>query len=231
MDNVLIIIPTYNEKNNIVRLINNLLELEVNILIVDDNSPDNTAKEVNKIFKDFKKVHLLIRQKKLGLGSAYRDGFKWGLENNFDYLLEMDADFSHRINDLKKLISEKNNADLIIGSRYIRYGKILGWSRRRRLLSVYANKFASYITNSKVKDMTSGFRVYSRKALEKIDFSNTENNGYAFQIEMTVLTINENLDIKEVPITFVEREKGKSKMSYKIVLEALKYLLLFKLKN
>ena len=114
MDNVLIIIPTYNEKNNIVRLINNLLELEVNILIVDDNSPDNTAKEVNKNFKDFKKVHLLIRQKKLGLGSAYRDGFKWGLENNFDYLLEMDADFSHRINDLKKLISEKNNADLII---------------------------------------------------------------------------------------------------------------------
>ena len=126
MDNVLIIIPTYNEKNNIVRLINNLLELEVNVLIVDDNSPDNTAKEVNKIFKDFKKVHLLIRQKKLGLGSAYRDGFKWGLENNFDYLLEMDADFSHRINDLKKLISEKNNADLIIGSRYIRYGKIFG---------------------------------------------------------------------------------------------------------
>ncbi len=231
MNKVLIVIPTYNEKNNINKLISEILALNVEVLIVDDNSPDGTAEEVATKFINNKNVHILNRPKKLGLGSAYRDGFKWGLDNNFNYLIEMDADFSHRVIDLKRLILEKNNAGLIIGSRYIEEGKILGWSIRRKFLSIFANKVASIITKSNVKDMTSGFRVYSKNVLEKIDFLNTKNNGYAFQIEMTVFTMNENINIKEVPITFVEREIGSSKMNYKIVIEALKYLLTFKKKN
>ena len=156
MDNVLIILPTYNEIKNIVRLINKLLELKVNLLIVDDNSPDETYFEVEKYFGSNKKVNILKRESKQGLGSAYRDGFKWGLNNNYEYFVEMDADFSHRVEDLKVLLTEKTDKNIVIGSRYINQGKIIGWSRRRRLLSKYANKFASIVTRSEISDMTSG---------------------------------------------------------------------------
>lgn len=231
MDNVLIVIPTYNEKNNIVRLINDLLEIKVYVLIVDDNSPDKTYDEIEKYFGNNEKVNILIREKKLGLGSAYRDGFKWGLDNGFEYLVEMDADFSHQVSDLKSLLSEINLKKIVLGSRYINEGAVIGWSRRRALLSKYANKFSSFMTKSKINDMTSGFRIYSKYALEKIDYQNTVSNGYAFQIEMTVQAIKNNIAITEVPITFVEREFGKSKMNYRIIIEALMYLLNYRFKN
>ena len=231
MNNVLVIIPTYNEKNNVVKLIDELLEIKVNVLIVDDNSPDKTYDVVEKYFGNNGKVNILIREKKLGLGSAYRDGFKWGLDNGFEYLVEMDADFSHQISDLKTLLLEKNEKKIILGSRYISQGKVLGWSKRRSLLSKYANKFSSFITKSKISDMTSGFRIYSKHSLEKIKYQNTKNNGYAFQIEMTVLAINNGVKIIEIPITFIERESGKSKMNFRIIIEALKYLFLYRFKK
>mgnify|MGYP001429131809 FL=1 len=231
MNNVLVIIPTYNEKNNVVKLIDELLEIKVNVLIVDDNSPDKTYDVVEKYFGNNGKVNILIREKKLGLGSAYRDGFKWGLDNGFEYLVEMDADFSHQISDLKALLLEKNEKKIILGSRYISQGKVLGWSKRRSLLSKYANKFSSFITKSKISDMTSGFRIYSKHSLEKIKYQNTKNNGYAFQIEMTVLAINNGVKIIEIPITFIERESGKSKMNFRIIIEALKYLFLYRFKK
>ena len=231
MHNILVVIPTYNEKNNITELINKLLIVGVSVLVVDDNSPDGTAAEVQKNFKNYKNVHLLNREKKLGLGSAYRDGFKWGLLNGFQYLIEMDADFSHQIKDLTNLLKKKHRKKIVIGSRYVKGGKIIGWSKRRSLLSYFANRFAKFITKSNINDLTSGFRIYSNHALSTIDFSNTQNNGYAFQIEMSILATQKNLEIIEVPITFIEREIGKSKMNYKIILEALKYLFLFKFVN
>jgi len=231
MDKLLVVIPTYNEKENIVKLISEILKLKLSILIVDDNSPDQTADTVNNFFKNNKNVNVLKRKQKLGLGSAYRDGFNWGIKNNFNYLVEMDADFSHQVNDLKKMIENKAENRLVIGSRYIPDGEIVGWSKRRELLSKFANKFVKFLTSSKVNDSTSGFRIYSKQVLEKIDYSKTTSNGYSFQIEMTLIAVDKGVDVIEVPITFLEREIGKSKMNYKIILEALKYLIVLKFKK
>ena len=231
MDKLLVVIPTYNEKENIVKLIPEILKLNLCVLIVDDNSPDKTADTVNNFFKNNKNVNVLKRKQKLGLGSAYRDGFNWGIKNNFNYLVEMDADFSHQVNDLKKMIENKSENRLVIGSRYIPGGEIVGWSKRRELLSKFANKFVKFLTSSKVNDSTSGFRIYSKQVLEKIDYSKTTSNGYSFQIEMTLIAVDKGIDVIEVPITFLEREIGKSKMNYKIILEALKYLLFLKFKK
>jgi len=231
MDKLLVVIPTYNEKENIVKLISEILKLKLSILIVDDNSPDQTADTVNNFFKNNKNVNVLKRKQKLGLGSAYRDGFNWGIKNNFNYLVEMDADFSHQVNDLKKMIENKSENRLVIGSRYIPGGEIVGWSKRRELLSKFANKFVKFLTSSKVNDSTSGFRIYSKQVLEKIDYSKTTSNGYSFQIEMTLIAVDKGVDVIEVPITFLERAIGKSKMNYKIILEALKYLIVLKFKK
>ena len=231
MDKLLVVIPTYNEKENIVKLIPEILKLNLCVLIVDDNSPDKTADTVNNFFKNNKNVNVLKRKQKLGLGSAYRDGFNWGIKNNFNYLVEMDADFSHQVNDLKKMIENKSENRLVIGSRYIPGGEIVGWSKRRELLSKFANKFVKFLTSSKVNDSTSGFRIYSKQVLEKIDYSKTTSNGYSFQIEMTLIAVDKGIDVIEVPITFLEREIGKSKMNYKIILEALKYLIVLKFKK
>ncbi len=231
MDKLLVVIPTYNEKENIVKLITEILKLDLCVLIVDDNSPDQTADTVNNFFKNNKNVNVLKRKQKLGLGSAYRDGFNWGIKNDFNYLVEMDADFSHQVNDLKKMIENKSENRLVIGSRYIPDGEIVGWSKRRELLSKFANKFVKFLTSSKVNDSTSGFRIYSKQVLEKIDYSKTTSNGYSFQIEMTLIAVDKGVDVIEVPITFLEREIGKSKMNYKIILEALKYLLFLKFKK
>ena len=190
-----------------------------------------TADTVNNFFKNNKNVNVLKRKQKLGLGSAYRDGFNWGIKNDFNYLVEMDADFSHQVNDLKKMIENKSENRLVIGSRYIPDGEIVGWSKRRELLSKFANKFVKFLTSSKVNDSTSGFRIYSKQVLEKIDYSKTTSNGYSFQIEMTLIAVDKGVDVIEVPITFLEREIGKSKMNYKIILEALKYLLFLKFKK
>lgn len=224
----LVVIPTYNEAENILLLLSEVLLLDVDVLVVDDNSPDGTQKLILEHDLFGKRVFILQRETKLGLGSAYREGFQWGIENKYNNMIQMDADFSHQVSDLKKLIDEKKDSDVVIGSRYVKSGKIEGWSNNRYLLSLFANKYSRFLTFSKIHDMTSGFRIYTLNALNEIDFKSTKSNGYAFQIEMTVLSLIANLNIVEIPITFNERREGNSKMSLGIVIEAFpKVILLF----
>ena len=232
-NNIVVIIPTYNESTNISTLLDKLsMAHEVfDILIVDDNSPDGTSKIVENYVRNLKTIHLLKRDQKLGLGSAYRDGFKWALKKKYQHFVEMDGDFSHTFDDLMHMLTFKDKYDLIIGSRYIEGGKTEGWSRSRKLLSVVANFVAKLILGIKVNDMTSGFRIYSRDCLEDINYYDTKSNGYAFQIEMTLLACMNKKLIKEVPITFYERDLGESKMSKDIVLEAVKFLIFTKFKK
>ena len=221
----LVIIPTYNEIDNIPEFVSEISTFDVSVLFVDDNSPDGTGELISKITKSNVKVNLLKRPSKQGLGSAYRDGFSWGLEKGYEYFIEMDADFSHSFIDLKKIIEASSNFDLIIGSRYIKGGGSEGWDLKRKLLSKTANTFSRIFLISRVKDMTSGFRCYSKKSLNEINYQQTESDGYAFQIEMTLRCVVKRLSIKEVPITFNERRVGKSKMSNKIIVEALIFLI------
>ena len=223
-DSHLVIIPTYNEIDNIEEFIIQISNFDVSVLIVDDNSPDGTGKVVEDITKINKKINLMKRNEKLGLGSAYRDGFKWGLDKGYSYLLEMDADFSHRFEDLVKILEASSSADMIIGSRYIEEGGSIGWDTRRKMLSSFANKLSKFLLKTKINDMTSGFRCYSNKALFEISYATTKSDGYAFQVEMSARAVQKQLSIKEVPIIFNERRLGNSKMSKKIVYEALMYL-------
>ena len=223
-DSHLVIIPTYNEIDNIEEFIIQISNFDVSVLIVDDNSPDGTGKVVEDISKINKKINLMKRNEKLGLGSAYRDGFKWGLDKGYSYLLEMDADFSHRFEDLVKILEASFSADMIIGSRYIEEGGSIGWDTRRKMLSSFANKLSKFLLKTKINDMTSGFRCYSNKALTEISYATTKSDGYAFQIEMSARAVQKQLSIKEVPIIFNERRLGNSKMSKKIVYEAFLYL-------
>lgn len=223
-DSHLVIIPTYNEIDNIEEFINQISKLDVSVLIVDDNSPDGTGKVVEDISKLNNKINLIKRHKKLGLGSAYRDGFKWGLEKGYSYLLEMDADFSHSFEDLVKILEVSSSVDMVIGSRYIEEGGSIGWDTRRKMLSSFANNFSKFLLKTNINDMTSGFRCYSNKALSEISYETTKSDGYAFQVEMSVRAVQKQLSIKEVPIIFNERRLGNSKMSKKIVYEAFLYL-------
>jgi len=228
LEKLIVIIPTYNESENIEKLIRDLKEFDFHILIIDDNSPDNTSKIVTNLKKEFSNLHLINRESKLGLGSAYRQGFKTAIDMGYKRLVEMDADFSHQISDLNKMITKINNADVIIGSRYIEDGKIKGWNTKRRLLSKSANLFIRFLFNYKIKDSTSGFRIYSLESLKQINYQNTMSDGYSFQIEMTYRSYLKNLEIVEVPITFYERREGESKMTGTIISEAI--LSLFRLK-
>ena len=221
----LVVIPTYNEIDNIEDFVNQIIKINVDILIVDDNSPDGTGDLVEKLSENLSQVNLLKRSGKLGLGSAYRDGFKWGLDEGYKYLIEMDADFSHSFSDLKNILQNSKNFDVVIGSRYIPGGGSNGWDFKRKLLSSYANKLSKVLLRSKINDMTSGFRSYSSEALNEINFFSTKSDGYSFQIEMTIRSIEKKLSIKEVPIIFTERSLGNSKMSKKIVYEAILFLL------
>ncbi len=222
--NVLVITPTYNEAKNIEKFIENIQKLNLDLLIIDDNSPDGTADIVKKFSSNFNSINLIVRDKKLGLGSAYRKGFKWAEENNYKYVVEMDADFSHQFSDLQNLLYQRRPNRLVIGSRYIPGGKTEGWSLYRKALSKYANLFSRILKQTDIKDMTSGFRVYSINALENSNYSQSKSDGYAFQIEMALKCINSGVEVIEVPITFVERELGTSKMNYQIIIEAIKYL-------
>ena len=223
-DSHLVVIPTYNEIDNIEEFIIQISNFDVSVLIVDDNSPDGTGKVVEDITKINKKINLMKRNEKLGLGSAYRDGFKWGLDKGYSYLLEMDADFSHRFEDLVKILEASSSADMIIGSRYVEEGGSIGWDTRRKMLSSFANKLSKFLLKTKINDMTSGFRCYSNKALLEISYATTKSDGYAFQVEMSARAVQKQLSIKEVPIIFNERRLGNSKMSKKIVYEAFLYL-------
>tara|TARA_B100001996_G_scaffold287963_1_gene228207 strand:+ start:61 stop:759 length:699 start_codon:yes stop_codon:yes gene_type:complete len=219
------VIPTYNEIENIETFLNEISKLNISVLVVDDNSPDKTGDLVSNLSKTSNKINLLRRSEKLGLGSAYRDGFKWGIENNFLHIIEMDADFSHRFEDLESMLSVSTDNDVVIGSRYISGGGSLGWDRKRKILSKSANFISRLILKTKTKDMTSGFRCYSASSLSKIKYQNTKSDGYSFQIEMTMRSEVLKLKIREVPIIFNERRLGKSKMSKKIIYEALFFLL------
>ena len=221
----LVVIPTYNEIDNIEDFVNQIIKINVDILIVDDNSPDGTGDLVQKLSENLSQVNLLKRSGKLGLGSAYRDGFKWGLNEGYKYLIEMDADFSHSFSDLNNILQNSKNFDVVIGSRYIPGGGSNGWDFKRKLLSSYANKLSKVLLRSKINDMTSGFRSYSSEALNEINYFSTKSDGYSFQIEMTIRSIEKKLSIKEVPIIFTERSLGNSKMSKKIVFEAFLFLL------
>jgi len=220
---VLVIMPTYNESGNIEKSVDLLYKYnpDVNLLIVDDNSPDGTGKIADNLAKKNKQIHVLHRQGKGGLGAAYLAGFDWGFENKFDYLVEMDADGSHRAEDLPKLLELAPNNDLVIGSRYITGGKTVNWPFYRQWLSRGGNIYARIMLGGKLNDMTAGYRVFRSAFLKKLDLAGINARGYSFQIEMAYRTLQAKGRAAEVPITFVEREVGTSKMSSAIVLEAL----------
>jgi len=228
LEKILVVIPTYNESENIEKLIQELKSLEHHIMIVDDNSPDGTSEIVENLKEKNNNLYLIKRESKLGLGSAYRDGFKAAMNMGYEFFVEMDADFSHQTMDLVEMIKNIDKADVIIGSRYIEGGGIKGWNYKRRLLSKLANLFTQILFGYHIKDSTSGFRIYNRESLEKINFQKTKSDGYSFQIEMTYRANKKNLKILEIPITFYERREGESKMTGQIINEAI--ISLFKLR-
>ena len=236
MRNRLIIVPTYNELTNAPLLIRRIFKQIPNsdVLVVDDGSPDKTADAIRELQQEFPTLHLLEQKTKLGLGSAYRLGFAWGLERGYEELIEMDADLSHRVRDLKTMIDEKElqpNTDLVIGSRWIPGGKTENWSRGRELLSRAANLYVRAMVGLGVKDSTAGFRIYSASMLKRLNMESIKSEGYSFQIEMTRAVHKLGGKIIEVPITFRERENGVSKMSKKIVGEAMILVTLWGLKR
>jgi len=219
----LIVLPTYNEAKNIREVIDKILKFDfVDILVVDDNSPDGTSEIVKGIIKEEKRVNLIERPRKLGLGTAYISGFKWGLKRNYNYFFEMDADLSHDPLEIPNFLKKiEEGYDLVVGSRYINNTiSVVGWDFKRLLLSKFANWYARKILGVDFSDITSGYRAYSKKALEKVDLNSIKSNGYAFQIEMLYWAIKLGLKVTEIPIIFYERNSGSSKMSKKIALEA-----------
>ena len=221
----LVIIPTYNENDNIESIIEEVLRQgkEFEVLIVDDNSPDGTGNTVKKIQKKKNsRIHLIERKKKSGLGSAYITGFKWALDKNYDFIFEMDADFSHDPSNLIKLREtlKSEKADLVIGSRYKNGVNVINWPMSRLILSYFANIFAKKVTGVPLSDLTSGFKGIKRKVLETLDFKKIDAEGYGFQIEIHFYSYWKGFKIKEIPIVFIERRSGNSKMSKKIIWEA-----------
>ncbi|MFO0320970.1 MAG: polyprenol monophosphomannose synthase [Bacteroidota bacterium] len=220
----LVIIPTYNEIENIEKMIRCVFELSrpFEILIVDDGSPDGTANKVIELQKTFPNLlHLEERKEKLGLGTAYIHGFKWALQNNYDYIFEMDCDFSHSPNDLIRLLEAcENGVDVSIGSRYCKGGKIRNWPLSRILMSYFASVYVRLVLGLPVKDTTAGFKCYRKKVLATIELDHIKFMGYAFQIEMKYRAYKKGFKIKEVPILFTDRILGVSKMSTKIFKEA-----------
>jgi dolichol-phosphate mannosyltransferase len=219
----LIIIPTYNELENLPRLLPEVLSKEesIHILIVDDNSPDGTAAFVEDQMTNNNRIHLIKRSSKQGLGTAYIAGFKYALQNNFQIVFEMDADFSHDPKEIPRFLDEIKNSDVVLGSRYINGVNVINWPMRRLLLSSFANLYTRIITGMPIHDATGGFKCFRREVLEAIDLGRVKSNGYAFQIEMTFKAWKKGFRVKEIPIIFVDRVKGKSKMSKKIVREAV----------
>lgn len=227
---ILIIIPTYNESENIGRLIPLVLEQYegIDILVVDDNSPDGTGKIVEDCCVDNPRVSLLKRPGKMGLGTAYVTGFKYALERDYDCVMEMDADFSHDPKSIPDFIEKAENADFIQGSRYVNGVNVINWPITRLLLSYFANVYTRIVTGLPVMDSTGGYRLIKRKALEALDFDRIKSEGYSFQIELLYKIWRKGFIVKETPIIFYERVQGKSKMSKKIVKEAI--LMVWKLR-
>jgi dolichol-phosphate mannosyltransferase len=219
----LVVLPTFNEILNVEAMLRTLGQVvpDADVLVVDDNSPDGTADKARSLAEEIGGIHVLSRARKGGLGQAYRAGFAWGLARGYDHFVEIDCDFSHDPKVLPALLEAAERYDVVIGSRYVAGGHIPNWRLTRRLLSRGGNLYASWMLGLGVADSTSGYRVYSRHALETIGFTTVRAEGYGFQIEMTHRARRGGLSILEEPISFSDRERGESKMSSAIVLEAL----------
>ncbi len=230
----LLIVPTFNEKENVGNMIRAVFGLypDISLLIVDDNSPDNTACAVKAHQKKFPhNLFLLEREKKNGLGKAYTTGFKWALDRNFNYIFTMDCDFSHDPKDIKHLLTEALKNDLVIGSRYIGGIRIINWPFHRLFLSYCASIYIRTITRIPIFDTTGGFRCYTSKALLGLDLNNILSDGYIFHMELSYKIWSQGMNIKEVPIIFHERQKGESKMEWAIIIEAFFNVLKLYIKN
>ena len=223
-ERALVIVPTYNERENITRLLESVLRQDgrLEVVVVDDGSPDGTGEIVDGIISGEPRVHVLKRPRKMGLGTAYIAGFRWALERDFELIFEMDADFSHDPAHRPQFLRAVEDADLVLGSRY-RNGKVtvVNWPIQRLLLSYFANVYARVVTGLPLWDATGGFKCFRRRVLEAIDLTQVRSNGYAFQIEMSFRAWKKGFRIAEIPIVFVDRTEGESKMSKKIVREAV----------
>ena len=236
MSKAVVVVPTYNEIVNIERLLRTVFSLqrEFHVLVVDDNSPDGTATVVEENFKTYpEKLFLLKRAEKTGLGTAYIAGFKWALQHGYDYIFEMDADFSHNPNDLIRLFNacHKEGNDVAIGSRYVKGVNVVNWPMSRVLMSWLASKYVRFVMGIDIYDTTAGFICYRRRVLEKINLDNIRFVGYAFQIEMKFKAYLSKFKIKEVPVIFTDRTKGESKMSSGIISEAIFGVIAMKFKS
>ena len=224
MPRALVIVPTYNERENLPRLIPMILAQDamLEVLVVDDASPDGTGALAEEMAEGQRRLHVLHREGKLGLGTAYLAGFRWGLERGYDFLFEMDADFSHDPAHLPQFLEALQDADLVLGSRYL-HGRVtvVNWPIGRLLLSYFANVYARVVTGLPLADATGGFKCFRREVLEALALDRVESNGYAFQIEMSFRAWKRGFRIREIPIMFVDRDIGESKMSKKIVREAV----------
>jgi dolichol-phosphate mannosyltransferase len=216
MRSALVVIPTYNEAESIGEILAALKPLDCDVLVIDDGSPDGTAQIVRNLG-----IEVIERAGKQGLGSAYRAGFSLAMDRGYTYIIQMDADGSHQVKDLEKMMEWIGSADLLIGSRYVQDGGVANWSTFRKNLSKSANKYANVILSLGIKDTTSGFRVYTSALVKKMEISTIRSEGYCFQIEMTRRAISRGGSIAEIPITFIERAHGVSKMSFMIALEAV----------
>jgi dolichol-phosphate mannosyltransferase len=223
-ERALVIIPTYNEAVNLPNLVPQVLAQDprLEVLVVDDNSPDGTGQLADTLAQDSPRVHVLHRPGKQGLGTAYRAGFKWGLERDYAFFFEMDADFSHDPTHLKEFLKAVQGADLVLGSRYLG-GRVtvVNWPIARLLLSYFANVYARWVTGLRIWDLTGGFKCFRRRVLEGLDLAQVRSNGYAFQIEMSVRAWRKGFKLAEIPIVFVDRTEGQSKMNRAIVREAV----------
>ncbi len=223
-ERALVVIPTYNEAPNVLNIVPQVLSQDprLEVLVVDDNSPDGTGRMADELAAKNPRVHVLHREGKLGLGTAYIRGFKWALERGYDYVFEMDADFSHDPAHLKEFLKAIEGADIVLGSRYLD-GKVtvVNWPMGRLMLSYCANIYARWITGLRIWDLTGGFKCFRRRVLETIDLSQVRSNGYAFQIEMSVRAWRKGFKFREIPIVFVDRTEGQSKMNRAIVREAV----------
>jgi dolichol-phosphate mannosyltransferase len=223
MNKTLVIVPTYNERDNLPTLADRLLKLPVavDLLVVDDNSPDGTGKLADELASKHPSIHVLHRAKKEGLGRAYCAGFAWALEHGYDFIMEMDGDFSHNPDDIPKFLEAIRDADLVLGSRYCNGIRVINWPLRRLMLSKSAALYVRIITGMPFTDPTGGYKCFRRAALEACDLNQVRSNGYSFQIEMTHKVWRQGMQVAEVPIIFTDRFRGTSKMSRNIVREAL----------
>ena len=232
-ERALVLLPTYNEKDNVERIAKKVLEVDprIEILVVDDNSPDGTGEIADRLATDEPRIRVLHRKEKQGLGRAYIAGFKYGIEQKYDYIFEMDADFSHQPKYLADHLKNIQSCDLSLGSRYVKGGGVENWPKTRWAISYYANVYSRVVTGLPVKDATGGFKCFRREVLESLELDKIRSNGYSFQIEVSFRVWLKGYRICEIPIVFVEREAGSSKFSKKIIYEAIFMVLYLGLKS